>query len=90
MRAAPTPSLPISVASLASLVLAPALLLAACASDPAPGTPDPKVVCTSEAPTGSNIKVRRCWTEEQSALQQQDTRAIGEATSRVRPSADRR
>ena len=93
MRAAPTPSLPISVASLASLVLAPALLLAACASDPAPGTPDPKVVCTSEAPTGSNIKVRRCWTEEQSALQQQDTRAIESFVARggktpVLPAAD--
>lgn len=72
------------------VALGPALLLAACASDPAPGTPGPKVVCTSEAPTGSNLKVRRCWTEEQSALQQQDARAIGEATSRVRPAAERR
>jgi hypothetical protein len=72
------------------MALVLALLFAACASEPMPGTPDPKVVCTSEAPTGSNLKVRRCWTEEQSALQQQDVRAIGEATSRVRPTADRR
>ncbi len=89
MRAALTTS-PASLASRASLALIPALLLVACATEPAPGTPDPKVVCTSEAPTGSNLKVRRCWTEEQTALQQQDARAIGEATSRVRPTADRR
>ncbi|MBL8345170.1 MAG: hypothetical protein JNN03_06995 [Rubrivivax sp.] len=72
------------------LALGPLLFLAACASEPAPGTPDAKVVCTTEAPTGSNLKVRRCWTEEQTALQQQDARAVGEATSRVRPAAERR
>jgi len=84
MRLALTPSLT------TFLAVGPALFLAACAADPVPGTPDAKVVCTTEAPTGSNLKVRRCWTEEQTALQQQGARAIGEATSRVRPAAERR
>jgi hypothetical protein len=61
------------IAPLASLVL-----LGACATDPESTTvaAGPKVICTTEAPTGSNIKVRRCWTEEQWAQEQQDARGL--------------
>jgi len=65
--------------------LAP-LVLGACATDPADTTVasnDPKVVCTYEAPTGSNLKTRRCWTEEQTAQQQQGARAVGDAAQRT-------
>ncbi len=74
------------LAARTALALSFACALAACATDPADTTVtsnDPKVVCTYEAPTGSNLKTRRCWTEEQTAQQQQAVRAMGEAAQRT-------
>ena len=57
----------------------PLLLLAACATDPAaPGAPaerEEKIVCAMEEPTGSRMRVKRCWTQEQSEEQARDARS---------------
>jgi hypothetical protein len=71
------------------------LLLVACATEP--GHPDAntlitsaagkeeRIVCGREEPTGSRLKVKRCWTHEQLELEERDAEALIKRGQLVRP-----
>jgi hypothetical protein len=78
-------------------LLAPLALLAACATEPetaSTGTaaraagPEEKIVCGTEEPTGSRLRVRRCWTQEQIDRESRDAKAVLERVQSVRPNPE--
>jgi hypothetical protein len=81
-------------------LIAPLALLAACATEPetastaAAGTtasatgPEEKIVCGMEEPTGSRLRVRRCWTQEQIDQESRDAKAVLERVQSVRPNPE--
>ena len=68
-------------------------LLAGCAADPTGATGqqlassgrEEKVVCAMEEPTGSKLRVKRCFTKEQLEQEGQDARKVIERGQLVRP-----
>jgi hypothetical protein len=62
------------------------VLLGACATD---ATDRPEVavkrVCETETPTGSKLPVKRCWTTEEVAQNEQDVRDASKIYERSRP-----
>jgi len=72
-------------------------LLAACATEPGnPSTgttatgsgPEEKIVCGMEEPTGSRLRVRRCWTQEQIDQESREAKAVLERVQSVRPNPE--
>jgi hypothetical protein len=72
-------------------------LLAACATEPGnPSTgttatssgPEEKIVCGMEEPTGSRLRVRRCWTQEQIDQESRESKAVLERVQSVRPNPE--
>jgi hypothetical protein len=79
-------------------LLAPLALMAACATAPetassgttaASTAPEEKIVCGMEQPTGSRIRVRRCWTQEQLDQESRDAKAALERGQLSRPNPQR-
>jgi hypothetical protein len=81
-------------------LIAPLALLAACATDTASSAGAPtepasangreeKIVCGMEAPTGSRLRVRRCWTQEQLDQEGRDAKAAIERGQLSRPNPQR-
>jgi hypothetical protein len=75
-------------------LLAPLALFAACATEPETASsattasaagPEEKIVCGMEQPTGSRIRVRRCWTQEQLDQESRDAQKALERGQLVRP-----
>ena len=78
-------------------LLVPLALLAACATEPEnPSTvttatstgPEERIVCGKEEPTGSRLRVRRCWTQEQIDQESRETKAVLERVQSVRPNPE--
>lgn len=69
-------------------------MLTSCASDPGSSTAsnasEDELVCVMETATGSNFKVRKCWTREQAAQHERDVRTMSDSFSRTRPEAPKR
>jgi hypothetical protein len=75
-------------------LIAPLALLAACATDPqtessattasATGREE-KIVCGMEEPTGSRLRVRRCWTQEQLDRETSDAKKVIDRGQVTRP-----
>jgi hypothetical protein len=75
------------------LVVAPLTLLVACATEAeksggqqvASSDREEVVVCGMEEPTGSKLRVKRCWTKQQLEQEGQDARKVIERGQLVRP-----
>jgi hypothetical protein len=79
-------------------LIAPLALFAACATEPEtalPGAaaastgPEEKIVCGMEEPTGSRLRVRRCWTQEQLDRESSDAKKALERGQLSRPNPQR-
>jgi hypothetical protein len=78
-------------------VIAPLVLLAACATDPGSSSSattagstgrDEKIVCGKEEPTGSRLRVQRCWTQEQLDQESREAKSAIERVQSVRPNPE--
>jgi hypothetical protein len=78
-------------------LLPPLALLAACATEPETAStattasaagPEEKIVCGMEEPTGSRLRVRRCWTQEQIDQETRDAKSTLERVQSVRPNPE--
>ena len=78
-------------------LIATLALLAACATQPEPSSTatagttasaagsEEKIVCGMEAPTGSRLRVRRCWTQEQLDRETSDAKKVIDRGQVTRP-----
>lgn len=78
-------------------VIPPLVLLAACATDPGSSSSAPiagstgreeKIVCGKEEPTGSRLRVQRCWTQEQLDQETREAKSAIERVQSVRPNPE--
>ena len=72
-----------------SILILPALLLGCSATVPEQQTHLAGTTCWKEIPTGSNLPVTRCMTEEERQRQKQQADAIGDEILRSTPNKSR-